>query len=118
MATSEDYPGGKESKLTRSLRANGYLFPISIEQVKFLEENHPELFEAPMAHLLPSAADVLSRGRIAYSPKAPNRATIDEATQTSLAQAAREGKAIPADIAEKMRQDRQRANDPSNNHAD
>lgn len=118
MATSEEYPGGRESKLTRSLRANGFLFPTTIEQVTFLEEQHPELFEAPLAHLLPSAADILSRGRIASTPQAPNRATIDEVTQTSLAQAAREGKAISADIAEQMRQDRQRANDPSNNHAD
>jgi hypothetical protein len=100
-----------ESKLTHSLRANGYLFPITVEQVNHLEENHKEIFK----NLVPllSSDDILNRGVVSFKPIVIN-AEENEFT-ISLAQAAREGKEIPEDIRKQMEEDRKKATNPSNN---
>lgn len=94
----------KESILTRSLRANGYLFPVTPEQVEFFEQHHQELLsQAPTG--LTSGDEILSRGRISFSP--PRRDATDPHVEHSLAQAAREGKDIPERLRAQMMRDRQ-----------
>ena len=92
-----------ESLLARSLRANGYLFPIIAEQVEFLEQHHEQLFaQAPTG--LTSGEDILRRGLISFNPL--RRDLIDPQVEHSLAQAAREGKEIPDHVREQMQRDR------------
>lgn len=102
-----------ESLLTRSLRANGLLFPVTIEQVKFLEENRKELFENSPQNIT-SAEEILSRGFMSLQPLSPTAANAD--FEHRLAQAAREGKAIPEEIRKRMVQDRQQSQPSSNDH--
>lgn len=104
MENQEENHPKKESLLTRSLRANGYLFPTTIEQVEYLEQQQPQLFaQAPTG--LTTGADILSRGIVSFSPA--HRDLIEPHVEHSLAQAAREGKEIPAHIRAQMQQDRQ-----------
>lgn len=111
MANRDEKKQRKESKLTRSLRSNGYLFPTTIEQVNYLEEHHQEIFEGlPVG--LTSAADILARGAMTFGPK-PQKFIIDEHAEASLAQAAREGKQISEEVKQQMRQDRLKANEPN-----
>lgn len=103
MNSDEQYPYKPESKLAFSLRANGYLFPISIEQVKFLEENQPILFQNIPTNIT-SAKDILERGIISFAPAF--QVHINEEAQQNLAQAAREGKEISDEVRKQMQRDR------------
>ncbi len=106
MDNQDHYMYKSESKLAFSLRSNGYLFPVSIEQVKILEENHPHIFQnVPFG--ITSGADILKRGIIDFQPALGIR--FNEETQQNLAQAAREGKDIPDDVRQQMIRDRQAA---------
>lgn len=96
-----------ESKLAYSLRSNGYLFPVLIEQVKFLEENHKVIFQNIPSNIT-SAADILGRGIISFKPTF--QVQINEEAQQNLAQAAREGKEIPDEVRQQMLRDRLKAN--------
>lgn len=102
-----------ESLLTRCLRANGFLFPVTIEQVKFLEENRKELFEN-VPQDITSAEEILNRGFVRLQPLPPPIASPN--FEYSLAQAAREGKEIPEEIRKRMLKDRQQSGLPSNEH--
>jgi hypothetical protein len=102
----------KESLLTRSLRANGYLFPITPEQVAFLEQEHQALFDHVPTGLT-SGDDILSRGIISLKPS--RRDTLEPHIEQSLAQAAREGKAIPEHIRAQMQKDRLNTAQPEEN---
>ena len=112
MANQDKKKQQKESKLTCSLRSNGYLFPITIEQVNYLEEHHQDIFQSIPSDLT-SAADILARGAITFASKS-QKFIIDENTETSLAQAAREGKQISEEVKQQMRLDRLKANEPDN----
>jgi hypothetical protein len=114
MTNRDEKKPRNESKLTRSLRANGYLFPTTIEQVNYLEEHHEDLFNNLPSNLT-SASDILRRGAMTLESRLQNH-TIDEHTQTSLAQAAREGKEISEEVKQQMRKDRLNAN--GSNHGD
>ena len=103
MNSNEKYAYKPESKLAFSLRANGYLFPTSIEQVKFLEENHQILFQNIPSNIT-SAADILERGLISFEPAF--QVYINDEVQQNLAQAAREGKEISDEVRKQMQQDR------------
>jgi hypothetical protein len=103
MENQDKSPLKKESLLTRSLRANGYLFPITPEQVEFLEQEHKELFEQVPTGLT-SGNDILSRGIISFKPS--HRDMVEPHIEHSLAQAAREGKIIPEHIRAQMQKDR------------
>ncbi|MDF7815162.1 hypothetical protein [Hymenobacter sp. YC55] len=100
-----------ESKLTHSLRANGYLFPITIEQVNYLEENHKDIFKKTPPPESP-IDDILNKGIVSFKPIINN--DIDNEFTISLAQAAREGKDIPEEIRKRMEEDRKRANNSHN----
>ncbi|WP_165840851.1 hypothetical protein [Larkinella punicea] len=103
MENQEQFHYLPESKLTYSLRSNGYLFPILIEQVKFLEANHQDIFQN-IPSSITSAADIINRGIISF--EANFRIQINEETQDNLAQAAREGKEIPSNVRDQMLRDR------------
>ena len=92
-----------ESKLAFSLRANGYLFPVSIEQVRFLEENHNTLFENAPSNIT-SAAAILERGLISFEPAFHIHLNLE--TQQNLAMAAREGRQISDEVRQQMQRDR------------
>lgn len=103
MKTENQYIDQPESKLSFSLRANGYLFPTSIEQVKYLEEKHESFFRDVPSNIT-SAGDILERGFISFEPKSQINLNTD--TQQNLAQAAREGKEISDEIRQQMQRDR------------
>ena len=96
-----------ESKLTHWLRANGYLFPITIEQVNYLEENHKDMFKK-IPPPESSIDDILNKGIVSFKPIMVND-IVDEFA-SSLAQAAREGREIPEEIRKQMEEDRKKAN--------
>ncbi|MFZ4464831.1 MAG: hypothetical protein ACOYN5_13365 [Bacteroidales bacterium] len=87
------------------IRANGYLFPITREQVRAFEgllERKPELID----NNLPDPMEILRQGK-------QYRATvIINQTQTmydeNLQRAARNGKNIPDEIKKRMHDDRQK----------
>ena len=97
---SNDQP---ESKLAFSLRANGYLFPVSIEQVRLLEENHSTLFKNVPSNIT-SAASILERGFISFEPAF--QIHLNSETQQNLAMAARDGKDISTEVRQQMQRDR------------
>lgn len=99
-----------ESKLAFSLRANGYLFPVSMEQVRLLEENHKTLFENTPANIT-SAAGILDRGLISFEPA--SQIHLNPEVQQNLAMAAREGKQISNEIRQQMQRDRLAALKPT-----
>jgi len=103
MNNYEKYQYKPESKLAFSLRANGYLFPISIEQVKLLEENHESIFQNVPSNIT-SAEAILERGIITFEPAF--QIHVNEETRQNLAQAAREGKEISDEIRQQMQRDR------------
>lgn len=106
MDNQDHYPDKSESKLAFSLRSNGYLFPVSIEQVRILEENHPLVFQH-MPSNISSAADILKRGIM--SIESAFSVQINAEIQNNLAQAAREGKEISDEVRQQMIRDRQTA---------
>lgn len=97
---SNEHP---ESKLAFSLRANGYLFPISIEQVRLLEENCNTLFENAPSNIT-SAEAIIERGFISFTPAF--QIQLNSETQQNLAMAAREGKGISEEVRKQMEKDR------------
>ena len=101
-----------ESKFTHSLRANGYLFPITIEQVNHLEANHKDIFKNVPSPVL-SVNDILDRGVVSFKPILTN--DINDEFAISLAQAAREGKEIPEEVRKQMEEDRKKATTSDNN---
>lgn len=107
MKNKDQYPYKSESKLAFSLRSNSYLFPITIEQVKFLEENYKIIFQNIPSNIT-SAADIIGRGIISFEPTF--KVKINEEVQQNLAQAAREGKEITDEVRQQMLRDRLNAN--------
>jgi hypothetical protein len=89
-----------------ALRRSGELFPITPEDVARVEKQLGDVPEpVPRSLLTPpdlSASPALRRLRLVSSP-------LDAETQKNLARAAREGKAIPPEIEERMRRDREAA---------
>lgn len=95
-----------ERKLIKSFRSNGYLFPVSDDEIERFEECHKKEIRNAIS-TMPSAYEILKRGRIENNwTIAP---PVDEEVSQNMAQAAREGKAPTDALKQKMLDDRNKS---------
>jgi hypothetical protein len=95
-----------ERRLIESFRSNGYLFPMSDEEIERFEDCHKKEIRTAISKV-PSADDILKRGRIEknWTLSTP----VDEEVSQNMAQAAREGKTPTDALKEKMLDDRNKS---------
>jgi hypothetical protein len=97
-----------ERRLIKSFRSNGYLFPMSDEEIERFEDCNKKEIRTAISKL-PSADDILKRGRIEknWTLSTP----IDEEVSHNMAQAARDGKTLTHSLKQKMLDDRNKSKD-------
>ncbi|MFD1257880.1 hypothetical protein ACFQ3S_13815 [Mucilaginibacter terrae] len=95
-----------ERRLIKSFRGNGYLFPVSDDEIERFEECHKKEIRNAIS-TIPSADEILKRGRIEknWTIASP----VDEEVSQNMAQAAREGKAPTDALKQKMLDDRNKS---------
>lgn len=95
-----------ERRLIKSFRSNGYLFPMSDEEIERFEECHKNEIRTAISKV-PSADEILKRGRIEknWTLSIP----VDKEVSQNMAQAAREGKTPTDALKQKMLDDRNKS---------
>jgi|GEM_PF-703100 len=95
-----------ELRLIKSFRSNGYLFPMSDEEIERFEDCHKKEIRSAISKV-PSADEILNRGRIEKNWTLSTQ--VDEEVSQNMAQAAREGKTPTDALKQKMLDDRNKS---------
>jgi len=95
-----------ESRLIRSLKGNGCIFPITEEEIEQFEACYIKDIQK-VASKLPPASEILKRGKL--EKKWTINAVADENVVQNMAQAARDGKTLTDSLRQKMLDDRKKS---------
>jgi hypothetical protein len=92
-----------DKNLLSALRQRGFIVPKTEQDIDAFEQAIKEHNIPPLPTDLNDPAAILKRG---YSHRSPQLATEPDEDVTDLARAARDGKAIPQSVLDKMKKDR------------
>lgn len=95
-----------EQLIFEAMKVKGWVLPETEEEVRAAESNHSEKWEELPPHLVDPYA-VLRRARERQTTVVPLAPPESREVEDNLARAAREGRPISADIEQKMKVDRQ-----------